>query len=164
MSFPPSERIEYSRPPDLPGVEILRAAHSSRLWRVCHETYTVCIVQDSGRGGAEWVYRHRGHLARTGGVMLMEPGEIHCTTKVLAPGTLRVLWIDPSWVERAAEELGLGSSDPHWSMAQLYDPSLFRMLAALHASVERPGRTLERQSRFAACLRRLFEQCSSGLR
>jgi AraC-like DNA-binding protein len=154
------ERIAYSRPAALPGIEILVAEDCSRLWRVYHETYTVCTALDTGAGGAEWMYRRKTHFAATGGLMLMEPGELHVNTRVRCVASFRVLFIDPSLVECAAKELGMAPATPHLRVAQLYDPMLFRTFARLHACLERDSTTLERQSRFAACMRRLLEHCA----
>jgi len=155
-----TETILYFRPVALPGAEVLVVEDSSRLWRVYHETYTVGTILDTGAGGAEWMYRHKSYLVETGALMLMEPGELHVTTKVLFPASFRVLFMTPSLVERAAKELGMGPSTPHLRVAQLYHPMLFRTFARLHACLERESTTLERQSRLVACLRLLFEQCA----
>jgi len=90
----------------------------------------------------------------------MEPGEIHANTKQTAPAWFRVLMIDPSMIFRAAKELGIVVTTPHLKAAQIYDPRLFRPFAAFHASFERPATTLERQSRFATCVRLLLEHCT----
>jgi len=68
--------------------------------------------------------------------------------------------IDPSKIFRAAEDLGMAATAPHLSVAQLYGAPLFRPFAAFHASFERPATTLERQSRFATCVRLLLEHCT----
>src|SRR5258706_11072011 len=38
------ERLEYCRVPGMPGVEVLLAERSARLWRVYHETYAICSL------------------------------------------------------------------------------------------------------------------------
>jgi len=119
-----------------------------------HDTYTVCSCTKSA---SEWTYRSKTHYESAGGVMLMEPGEIHVTTRIAGPADFRVLFIDPSVMIGAAEELGLSPAEVHFRFAQLYDRGLFEALAGLHASLERPSTELERQSRFADCLRLLLE-------
>jgi len=154
-----TERIEWSRPSGLAGVEVLLAERAARRWVVFHETYTVCACLDLAGAEIEWKYRHKTHRAVTGTLMLMEPGEVHANTRITPPINFRVVLIDPSLVLRAAAELGM-TSPPQWKLASTLDPVLLRSFAALHASLERPSTSLERESRFVACLRLLLEHYS----
>jgi AraC-like DNA-binding protein len=154
-----AESVVWGRPPDLPRVELLQVDNCARRWRVFHETYTVCTGLAIARP-TEWRYRRRTHSQDAGGLMLMEPGELHANTGVTAPASFRVLMIDPSVVERAAHELGIVPARPHLQRPQVYDPALFEAFARLHASLERSSTTLERQSRFVTSLRLLLERCA----
>lgn len=154
------ERIEFSRLADLPGVEIMRVEGSRRHWRVYHETYTVCTVPACNAFSAEWVYRRKTHLAEPPVIMFMEPGELHVNKSMPGAATFWVLDITPAVVERAARELGVVSRPPHLKVAQFSDPALFHSIVEFHAGLERPSTTLEQQSRFAAFLRLLLEQCT----
>lgn len=156
-----AERIEWSQCLDLPSVGILLAENCARRWRVYHETYTVC----TGLAGevVEWTYRHKTYRHGVGGQMLMEPGELHANKKITPPISFRVLLIEPSAVRDASEELGLTTVLPHLKLAQLScHPALLPAFAGLHRSIEHPSTTLERQSRFADCLRLLLENCSES--
>jgi AraC-like DNA-binding protein len=146
----------------LPGVQIMAVDNCARRWRVFHETYTTCTGLALDDPSLEWRYRGKLHriISASAAVMLMEPGEVHANTKITAPASFRVMMIPPSVVERAAEELGMRSSRPHFRVAQVGDSVLYRALAALHVSLERPSTTLERHSRFAACLQWMLEQCA----
>lgn len=144
----------------MPGVEVLRADRAGRRWAWYHQTYTVCAVVDDHGGGAEWVYRGKTYRIGTGGLQLMQPGEIHRNSRVLLPGTFRVLFLEPAVVERAAEELGLSPARPNLRVAQLDGAPLFRHFEALHGCLERHASVLERQTRLATCLRLLLEQCA----
>jgi AraC-like DNA-binding protein len=160
-----AERIEWSQCPDLLSVGILLAENCARRWRVYHDTYTVCTGFDIAGESAEWNYRHKTHYQGAGGQMLMEPGEIHATTRATSSASFRVLFLEPSTIRSVAEELGIASSWPHFKFAQLsYHPALFPAFARLHRSIEQPSTTLERQSRFADCLRLLLENCSESPR
>jgi AraC-like DNA-binding protein len=152
-----SERIEFSRPPELPGTEILLAEHSERRWRWFHETYTICTVM-SGIGSADWIYRGKMHSGRPKEVLLYEPGEVHANQSILRDASFRVLFIDPSVIEKAALELDM--RQPHWSRPLTSDPALFGAFARFHASLESPSTVLERESRLADCLRRTLKQCT----
>lgn len=154
------ERIEWSRPVELPGVELLLAERCTRVWRVFHETYTICTLFDISGGETEWTYRGKLHSAKAHEIMLMEPGEVHAMPHSIPPCDFRVLLIAPAIVEQAAVEFGLTALPPHWKAAHAVEPVLFRALARLHASLESPASELEKQSRLVACLQLLLEHCS----
>jgi AraC-like DNA-binding protein len=153
------ERIEYTRPAELQGVEVMRVDRVARRWRVFHETYTVCTVLDA-EGEAEFTYRARLHRADAGDILLMEPGELHANTRITPPGSFRVLFVPPSLVEQAAAELGASASPPHWKDVNVRQPDCWRPFVDLHASLEGPATALERESRFAACLKLLLSRCT----
>jgi AraC-like DNA-binding protein len=160
MARSAGERIEWSRPVELPGVELLVAERCTQVWRVFHETYTICTIFDLSGGQTEWTYRGKLHSAKAQATMLMEPGEIHAMPHAIPPCDFRVLLIDPAVVERAAAESGMGTLRPHWKWAHAADPALFRGFARLHASLESAASELERQSRLVVCLQLLLERCS----
>jgi AraC-like DNA-binding protein len=135
-------------------MEVERVA---RRWRVYHETYTICTVVDAA-GVAELTYRGKLHHATAGDVLIMEPGELHANTRITPPATFRVLAVTPCVVEQAAAQLGPYDGQPHWSCMKITHPDVFRAFARLHASLETPATSLERESRFAACLNLLLRQ------
>lgn len=151
------QKIEWLRPADLPGVEVVRADCSSRLWHVFHTTYSICSILHSGI--TEWTYRSKIQYSRTGHLMLMEPGELHAGRKIIgtARRTFRVLNIDHSLIQNAAMELGI-AAEPHFRLASTADPMLFGAFKRLHVSLESESTTLERQSLFASCVRLLLER------
>ena len=154
------ERIEYTRPPDLHGVDVMLAERVARRWRVFHETYAICTVLDAD-GEAEITYRGKLYRANAGEILLMEPGELHANTRITPPGTFRVLSVPPSLVAQAAGELGMGES-PHWRYAKVSSPDYFRAFARLHASLEAPATALERESHFTECMNLLLNQCTEA--
>ena len=156
----PAERIEISRPPALPGVEILLVDHSTRRWRVFHETYSIATILDASGRGFEWSYRGKNHYTEAANVTLIEPGEVHTSMKVRPVTNLRVLHVDPSLLAREAKEMAIASSKPHFRFANVTDPALFRALARLHASLENGTNILEQQSRYVASMRLLLERCA----
>jgi AraC-like DNA-binding protein len=153
------ESIQYTRPPELPGVDVMTVERVARRWRMFHETYTVCTVLDA-EGEAELTYRGRLHHANAGDILLMEPGELHANTKITPPGSFRVLFVPPYVVEQAAAEFGMGASPPHWKEVKVSQPDCWQVFAGLHASLERPASALERASRFDACLKLLLNRCT----
>jgi len=157
-----TETVAFARPSHLGGAEIMTVANSQRLWRVYHETYTVCAVFDVARGGgAEWAYRGQLHAASAGSLMLMEPGELHATRSVSAPGTFSVLLVPPATLDDLGAESGL-RTPPHFRTAEARDPSLFGAFVRFHQAVRGDASILEQQSRFAGCLRQLIERHGEG--
>ncbi len=153
------ERIEFSRPASLPGIEVLLGEHTSRRWRWFHETYSLCTVL-GGLGRTEWLYRGNVYAADPGEVLLYEAGEVHSNRNVLEDASFRVLFIPPSVVHAAAAELGLQGEQPHWDVMHTPAPALYMSLAGLHQALERAAPGLEVEARFAACVRHLLEGCS----
>lgn len=157
-----SESIAFSRPPEVPGVEILAADHTRRLFRVYHETYTLCI----GTGG-EWIYRQRTRLTKPGEVMLIEPGELHVATTLIGGVVrFRVAFIDPGEIGRVAADIGNLPALPHLALANVEnDRLLFDRLAQFFASLEQPSSILERQSRLTAAVGWILQRYTeTGLR
>lgn len=150
-----AETIEFYRPAELPGVEVLLAQHSSRRWRWFHETYSICSII-SGYGSVEWDYRGRHHRSVVGHVQLYEPGDVHVNRSHLFDCEFRVLFLSADAMKAAADELGC--STPHWKLFNTADAGLHRSLVAFHAAAERKEDPLEVQSRFAACIRRLLSE------
>jgi AraC-like DNA-binding protein len=155
-----TERIEFWRPPGIPGMEVLLAERVARRWRVFHETYSICTGFDSQGREFEWTYRRERHRAKDRGLMLMEPGEVHANTRITPPCTFRVLFIQPALVEQAARELGRGLRQPHLSVAHATNPLLIASFARFHAAVETASSLLEQQTRAAECLRLLVQHCT----
>lgn len=153
------EVLEWSRPLNLPGMEILAAENSGRRWRVFHETYTVCTALDDSGGCSEWTYRRRPHETRAGTLMLMEPGELHVVRRVTGLGTYRVIFIPPSAMIDAAAEMAVPGV-PHFAAAVAAHPYLYRRFAALHRALESGATRLEQQSRLADCLLSLLTYCA----
>lgn len=150
------ESIVWRAAADLPGLATLRVEEARSLWRVFHDTYTVCSVPlNPGDAGSEWLYRGR-HCAvgATRSVQLMEPGEAHRQTRLhggQAP-SFDVLLFDPSLVARAARALGLPTDRPHLRHAVAHDPRLHRAIGGLANAVAGEATRLERESRLARVL------------
>ncbi len=162
MAAPLAERIEWQRPPELPGLEVLLAERAARRWVVFHETYTICTFTNCNVDGVEWRYRRKTYRAEGGGLMLMEPGEVHANTKITPPVSFRVALIKPSLVCQAGEELGMKTARPQWASGYTMHPLVFQEFSALHASLEGTCTVLERESRLVACVRLLLEHCTES--
>ncbi len=147
------ENLSFIRPVSIPGTELIIANNSPRMWRVFHETYTICSC---AQVATSWRYSGKEFSTVDGGNMLMEPGETHCNTVVYKPADYRVLLISPTIITDAAKELGLPTA-PHLRSASNNDPRLFMSLYRFCHAAETAESLLEQQSLFTACVRILLE-------
>ncbi len=153
-----TERIVWSAPPDLPGVEILSAENNQRPWCVYHETYSICnidsfVSQEQVRctGEAEWAYRGKIHHSPARSLMLLEPGELHRNTKTPPTCNFSVVLIDPKEVNKVASEAGL-RPNPHLKEAGTTDPRLYWPFFRFHAALPDETTALHRQSLLVECI------------
>ena len=147
------ESLSFIRPVSIPGTELIIAKNSSKMWRVFHETYTICSCVQAA---TSWRYNGKEFSTVDGGNMLMEPGETHCNTAVYKPADYKVLLISPAIVTDAAKELGLPTA-PHLRSASNNDPRLLMSLYRFCHAAETAESLLEQQSLFTACVRILLE-------
>lgn len=159
------ERIQIQRLDAVPDAEIFDVRNSTRLWRVFHETYDICLVPFAGNhpaGVAHLWYRGQMHRATPGSVTLMEPGEMHVTKRFELPAThFWFMHIQPAAVESAAAELGAAS--PHLRLAVTKAPRLYQSFAALYATIEDDcDGSLAQQIAFARCVRLMISDCGES--
>lgn len=119
-------------------------------------------------GGGEWKCDRRAYETASGGLSLWQPGDTHNVTRLYpdsrrAPvATQRVLLFDPEILEGAARELGMPRGMLRLKRRILDTPGSFRAFQRLHDALEGPSTPLERESRFAQCVRMLAEQAVEG--
>lgn len=163
---PGEEEIRFVRPPALPEVELMIGERSAHLWRVFHETYTVCLVpEEENEAGFFFDWRYRGREMRhgAGGALLMEPGEVHVTRRLSGPADFRVLQVAPEYVERAAREMGF-AAPPHVAAPFSREPRLVAAVRRLERAVRGEASPLELESRLATYVAALLEQCGEERR
>lgn len=152
------EAVSFLCPAQLPGVTILNARPSSRLWVVYHETYTVCTIFDQL---SDWSYRGRRYRSGPGSLMVMEPGEIHVTNALSGPCTFSVVLLDPDLLADAGEAVGIGPT-PHLDPGRALDPELWSAFARFHRMMGDPATTsLHRQTVLADAVRLLLGRASA---
>ncbi len=156
--MPLTEKIVWSAPPDLPGVEVITAENNKRPWTVYHQTYAICnmdtFTDENGAvapGEAEWVYRSRLHHTPARSLMMLEPGEVHRTTKAPPPCKFSVVLIDPKIVSEIAVESGL-SPNPHLKDAASFNPNVYRAFSRFHSAQSTETSLLHRQSLLTNCI------------
>jgi AraC-like DNA-binding protein len=147
----PAESIAYARPSGLEGAVTMRVRDSPIVWRVLHQTYTICNTLPSIGRGADWMYRGELHIAHAGVTMLIEPGETHCNVHTDGPLSFDTLMLDACVVDGLLRELG-ARGPLHFESAQLENGTVYRAFAALFEACERSGNTLEQQAYLAGGL------------
>ncbi len=142
---PVSEQIRFVRHAALPGVELLRAEHSTREWKVFNSVHSLSI-SESWLGHVH--YRGRTLEVTPGNVFCTEPGETHTTSRPASAGALRVLMIDAKPLHEQFEELGLSARSIGFS--EIVTRKAASQVRQLSEVLARPdgGGALELQSAF----------------
>lgn len=133
------EQIEVRRAPELPHLEAWTIRDSTRLYKALHTTYTVCSINSLPRG--DWKYRGKDLSSTSRDLMLMEPGEVHTVKNIWGGSSCDVLFIDPSYVHKVADELGYKGS-PHLSTFNL-SSTAYSIFRGFHRAMARGASTLE---------------------
>lgn len=148
------ERISFSRPPDMPYMEIMSVENSDRRFSVFHTTYTICSNFTSG--GADWIYRGRCESGHGRMLMLMEPGEIHRTLRLYTSSeSFRVLYLDSDWLIRTVQQAGVDTV-PHFNTAKTTIGAAYDAAASFYRCVDEQRSMLERETRLLQFLDVLF--------
>ncbi|RCV61378.1 AraC family transcriptional regulator [Marinitenerispora sediminis] len=149
------ESARYWRHPGLPDVELLRASFvRQRFDRHVHEEYAIGVIE---AGIEEYRYRGELHRAGAGGVVVVEPGEVHTGHAGLPEGwRYRMLYPEVPVVAQIARELGR-TAPPTFAASVLDDPETARLMRAAHLAAER-GDRLAASSLTTAALRELVRR------
>jgi AraC-like DNA-binding protein len=146
----PRERVTIFRPWGAGTAEVWEVSHSTRLWTVHHETFTLCCT-DGRLSRQRWRYRGRELSLQSDSTMLMEPGEYHQTLEIGQPTSFHVICLDPSWMH---ELIGSGTriGHMHFREGQVDHPSLALALRQLWRVLREGGDELESQEQLCTCL------------
>lgn len=125
----PGERLSVVRPQR--GIEIVSVESSHRHWCEAHDGFSIALIRrDQGELVAEWRTRCRSLSTEHGGLMLIEPGDVHVTQRLRARvgvADFDVVRFSPSLVAQAARELGY-RGDFHFRTPSARDPLVFEAL------------------------------------
>ena len=95
------ETVSFRRRKELPGVEIRTVSNTRRTWG-CYSTDFELMAPGSWRG--EISYRRRRYTVVPGVLFCSQPGEVFSASRVLRPGLLRAVTIDPEVLRQYAAE------------------------------------------------------------
>lgn len=119
--------------------------------RHSHDYYVISLIE---RGRQSFTHRSTKHFTPPGGVILINPGEVHTGEAVDGQGfELRSLYPTTTHMETAAFELtGRYQLLPFFTDVRVDDPSTMRSVLALHRALSQGGSDLECESRFLSTL------------
>lgn len=132
------EQVSIARP--TAGVRLMSVIGSNRHWRETHTTYSIAAVRsDQPPLGVDWRTRHRALSSGRGGLMAIEPGDVHVTERLAAQGgaaDFDLIQFSPELVKRAVERLDL-DGEFHFRSSTPENPRAFGALERLVAAVAR---------------------------
>ncbi|GAA3743258.1 AraC family transcriptional regulator [Salinactinospora qingdaonensis] len=161
-SGPAGEEARYWHHPSLPEVELLRATFVSHTFtRHTHETYTVGVIES---GVEEYTYRGETHRAGRGGIVIVEPHEVHTGHAGTPEGwSYRMLYPSVATVTAVTAELGL-AAPPAFAGSSLDDPACADRLRAAHLAAERGDRLSASSLTHAALVELVRRHARQGTR
>jgi AraC-like DNA-binding protein len=151
------ERVKLWRPPELGGVELLRAHYVTQTFnRHTHDGFAVGVIEEGALG---FYYHGENVIAPAGMVNLVNPGEVHTGHAATRGGwTYRMFYLDASLLQNAACEMtDRRESIPFFREGVLCDETLAGALRTLHVGLETGQLSrLEVESRFLDVLTQLI--------
>jgi len=156
--MPDQEWAKTWHDPNL-GLRVMHANFVRHAYpRHAHDYYVICVVD---RGRQSFLHAGRKHYTPVGGLILINPGEVHTGEAAIEAGfTIRCLYPTPEQMQAAlgAEAHAL----PWFTQVRADDPAARRSLSALHTALAGGASTLERESRLTWALTQLVGRYGGG--
>ena len=146
------DRVSFSRPRHLPGLELVRASYGRRSFPVhSHPEYVVGAVVE---GAERLTIRGADHVLGAGSVLLIHPEEAHANEAIGEQRlTYCVFYIPPDLLARTLGEGGVADTvPPRFGSPVVRSPRVYRSIAKAHQALCGDGDALEQQSAFLALL------------
>jgi AraC-like DNA-binding protein len=155
------ERVSFARPAGLEGIDVLMASGSRRRWSMVHQTFTIAVVT-AGRG--QWRCRGASRALHAGQIMLIEPGDLHTTTKVAHAGAFTAFFVDPQLVRALVRPDAASSEAVHFTDIATDDERSLALLEPLRrAATAATADPFEMSQLAAVGLRALFERHATSV-
>lgn len=151
---PPVERVEWKRPKDLPGTQILILENTRLAVRMHHEHY---LVMSNFGGIRPWTCHGTRYTNTPGCIAVCEPGDFHACLGDSAMNQ-RGLQVEPAVFHEIADQWGWKGNPPHLRTHQSRDPGLFQSFATFYRMVEGEATRLERESLLMSSLGLLLQK------
>jgi AraC-like DNA-binding protein len=157
MALPVNQDIvKFHRAPDLADLEFLHATFVRHSFpRHTHETFAIGIIE---KGVQATNYKGSTHIAVSGDICLVNPGEVHTGFPPHESGwTYRVCYPDAGLLEKVAKAVSIhGGGPPHFPAPVIQDAPLAASLHHFLRILESSEITLERESHFVSVLEQLI--------
>jgi AraC-like DNA-binding protein len=150
------EHIKFWHDATLSNLELLHATYVTHSFAPhTHEGYVIGIIE---QGAEQFAYRRSNHVAPTGSIIFINPGEMHTGSSATEHGwTYRTLYPATELLQRAVTDLtGKQRDIPFFPEAVVYDPEMLAEISLAHRALEEQASVLERESRLLWTLARLI--------
>ena len=144
-----SAQWKFWRVPHLDGLELLCGSNITHEYPPhMHEEYCVVLML---KGVEITNCRGANHRALPGGLVLMNPEEVHSSRSVGA--VYRIIRVRPALLGRVlSESAGRDPGTHHFDRLVVDDPLSFRLLLKLHLKLEQDASSLEHESEFVSAM------------
>jgi len=146
------ETVKFWQARDLERLELLRATYVTHSFaRHAHDGFAIGVIE---AGAEQFYYRGSTHIAPSGAIIVINPGETHTGQAAARSGwAYRMLYPDTTLLRRVASGVaGYSQGIPHFPSPVIHDNQLSAALRRLHLTLETSPSALERQSRLLATL------------
>ncbi len=126
----------YWRTPLLPDAELLTAEYYAQEFAPhWHESFSIPVIQAGAQS-----YRYRGslHVAGVGGIVVINPGEVHTGERAAEVGwASRAFYPTAAWMQKLAGDVAGRPVDVPWMPDEvIVDPEVAHRLAQAHRLLE----------------------------
>ena len=153
--MPPREWAQLRHDPQL-DLHLLHAYYVEHAYpRHTHDYYVIAAIV---QGRQSFLHEGRRHFTTPGGVIFINPGEVHTGESAAAGGfELRSLYPTVAQMQAAAADLpGRPRDLPRFTDVRVDDPWAFQHITSLHAALLAADEVLERDSRLTWTLTQLL--------
>ncbi|MBI9080543.1 MAG: AraC family transcriptional regulator [Pseudodesulfovibrio sp.] len=143
---PANTDVQFWRDPDLLGVEVRYSSYNKAAFcKHSHTAYSIGLIET---GRTSFFLDGAVHNAVAGQIALINPGAVHACNPDLDSGmTYLMFYVDTSWFETLAAEVGVGETGlPHFASPVVDDPDLLDRWRALHTAITDGAERLEKET------------------
>ncbi|WP_175776576.1 AraC family transcriptional regulator [Burkholderia anthina] len=130
------DSARYWRTPLLPDADLLTATYRDHTFAPhWHDAYTIPVILE---GAERYTCRGSGHVAETGTVPVINPGEVHTGSRATDEGwCYRVSYVPIDYIRALASAIAGRPQDAPWfPSGVIRDPDLAARLALAHRMME----------------------------
>ncbi|AVR11379.1 AraC family transcriptional regulator [Burkholderia thailandensis] len=135
----PQEEVRYWRTPLLPEADFVTATYRDHVFAPhWHDAYTIPVIE---AGAERYTCRGSAHVAGTGSIPVINPGEIHTGSRAAEGGwRYRVAYVPVDFIRALADEIaGKPQPAPWFRLDVIHDADLAARLVLAHRLMEANG-------------------------